>query len=414
MAANPVEAPVRDGVRRAARIAAAIGSAGLAYRVLRPRLHRLGATGEECARAMPGDEVLENPFFQATHAVSIRARPERVWPWLLQMGSGRAGWYSFDVIDNQGVPSAARLIPELQDLEIGDRVPMVAGAEIGPRVTRMDAPRMMLWEDAERGLTWAWELIPRPEGTRLLTRIRATFPRRHPLYGAVADAGHAVMAARMLRGIRRRAEALEQAMARRSSGQAGLIDAFIPDADIQESHEVVLRAPAELVFATAQSLDLAALPLARLLFWARGRMLGSRDPLRETPPGLLESTRAMGWRELAVRPEREMVLGAVAQPWLADPAFEAVPPEAFPDYAEPDRVKIAWTLEVEPVAPGLTRFRTQTRAVATDLAARRKFMRYWRVFGAGVVLIRVVMVAALKREVERRMRTLQRRPAPML
>ena len=122
----------------------------------------------------------------------------------------------------------------------------------------------------------------------------------------------------------------------------------------------------------------------------------------------------MGWGELAARPGREVVLGAIAQPWLADPAFQPVPPDRFAAYDEPDRVKIAWTLQVEPLGPGLTRFSTETRAVATDLAARRKFMRYWRVFGAGVVLIRVMMLAALKHEVARRMRARESAVVPMM
>ena len=68
-------------------------------------------------------------------------------------------------------------------------------------------------------------------------------------------------------------------------------------------------------------------------------------------------------------------------------------------------VKIAWTLEVEPLAPARTRFRTQTRVVATDDAARRKFRRYWRMFGMGIVLIRLLLLPAVRREAERRARS---------
>jgi hypothetical protein len=82
--------------------------------------------------------------------------------------------------------------------------------------------------------------------------------------------------------------------------------------------------------------------------------------------------------------------------------FTPVAPERFAAFSEPDMVKIVWTLEAEPLGPALTRFRTETRVLATDDWARRRFRRYWRMFGAGIVLIRWLLLPALRREAERR------------
>jgi hypothetical protein len=91
----------------------------------------LGATGQEVARRLPGDGVVQRADSVATRAITIGAAPERVWPWLVQIGSGRAGWYSYDRLDNAGVPSATEIIPALQQLTAGDLVPMVAGKDVG-------------------------------------------------------------------------------------------------------------------------------------------------------------------------------------------------------------------------------------------------------------------------------------------
>jgi hypothetical protein len=176
----------------------------------------------------------------------------------------------------------------------------------------------------------------------------------------------------------------------------------MPVADVRESHETLIRAPAEAVLAAAERQDLRSLPLVNALFRLRGALLGAAAGAeRRLPSGLVAETRALGWGELSRRPGRELVMGAAAQPWSADPHFTPIPPQAFYAYAEPNRVKIVWTLEAEPLGPALTRFRTQTRALATDGGARRRFRLYWRVFGVGVLLIRHLMLRALKRELEK-------------
>lgn len=177
----------------------------------------------------------------------------------------------------------------------------------------------------------------------------------------------------------------------------------MPDADYRERHETVVRAPADLVFDVAQHFDLQSIPLVRVIFWLRAMLLGARQPGADLfTTGLVPQTKALGWGELAQIPGRELVMGAVAQPWKANVTFTAVPSGQFLDFADPDLVKIVWTLEAEPLQPAVTRFRTETRVLATDAEARRKFRRYWRVFGVGIVTIRWLLLPALRRTAERR------------
>jgi hypothetical protein len=207
----------RPRLRQVALVGVA-GGAGLlgAYlRIIRPWTLRWGATDEEVGRPLPGDRLMTRPGFKATRAITIAARPEYVWPWLVQLGSGRAGWYAIDRIDNAGVPSAQTIRPELQDLQVGDLVPMVVGQEIGPRVKELEPNRRMLWWDGRGEFTWEWLLEPIDgRRTRLLCRVQEAYPplwSRRMLYAAVASTGDIVMGRRQLRGIKARAERLAAA-----------------------------------------------------------------------------------------------------------------------------------------------------------------------------------------------------------
>ena len=98
--------------------------AGTAYAVaVRPRLLRWGATDDEVKRAYPGADLIPGGVRSATNAVTIEAAPAEVWRWLVQMGYDRAGWYSWDRLDNWGHTSADRIHPEWQQIAVGDRLP---------------------------------------------------------------------------------------------------------------------------------------------------------------------------------------------------------------------------------------------------------------------------------------------------
>jgi hypothetical protein len=105
---------------------------------------------------------------------------------------------------------------------------------------------------------------------------------------------------------------------------------------------------------------------------------------------------------LAEVPGRELVLGAVTQPWQANVVFRALPPETFAAFNEPDYVKIAWTLRADPVDATHSTFRTETRAIATDPEAQRKFRRYWSFLSPGIIVIRWMSLGPLKADAERR------------
>lgn len=180
--------------------------------VVRPWTMRWGATDEEVARPLPGDSIVAKADYNATRAITIDAPPELVWPWLIQIGSGRAGWYAYDWIDNARVPSAEVIVPELQHLEPGDLVPMVSGTDVGVWVRDLEPERRLLWWDRVGEYSWEWVLVPVGDGgTRLITRLRATFPRSlspKMLYAVVASTGDIVMIRKALRGIKTRAERL--------------------------------------------------------------------------------------------------------------------------------------------------------------------------------------------------------------
>jgi hypothetical protein len=112
--------------------------------------------------------------------------------------------------------------------------------------------------------------------------------------------------------------------------------------------------------------------------------------------------RAIGWGVLAEIPGREVVMGAVTQPWMADVVFRPLPPEEFVAFHEPDHVKIVWTLRADPNGASESIFRTETRVITTDPTARAKFRRYWAFASPGIILIRWALLGPLRTEAERR------------
>jgi hypothetical protein len=127
-----------------------------------------------------------------------------------------------------------------------------------------------------------------------------------------------------------------------------LVERFLTQPQVCESHDVVVHAPAELVLEVAERFNIMSIPAIFMIFRLRSRILGSPPPDRNDIDGLVASTRRMGWVELARGPGHEVVMGAAVQPWLPAPIFKPVPPDRFLAYTAPDHVKIVWTLEVEP------------------------------------------------------------------
>lgn len=178
---------------------------------IRPWHLRWGATDLEVERAMPGDGIVAGPSFDATRAVTIDASPEDIYPWIVQMGLGRAGWYSYDWVDNLGRQSAMVILPELQRIEEGDVIPIDPGRRHGFRVRGFVQNEWVLWGDREGTVTWCWGLYPIDEkSTRLVARVRVKYDWMHPsiFFNMFFDVGDIVMMRRCLIGIRERAEVL--------------------------------------------------------------------------------------------------------------------------------------------------------------------------------------------------------------
>ncbi len=183
-----------------------------------------------------------------------------------------------------------------------------------------------------------------------------------------------------------------------------LLDQFMPVYEIAERHHIRVAAPADITFAAACDQDMMESPVVRAIFRTRELVLGSETDATPRPRGLLALTKSIGWGVLAEIPDREIVMGAVTQPWDANVVFRPLAPAAFAAFDEPDHVKIAWTLRADPVGARASIFRTETRAVATDAAARAKFRRYWSLLSPGIIVIRWSMLRPVKRDAECRRR----------
>jgi len=166
---------------------------------------------------LPGDDLIDRPAFDATHGVDLPVPPEQVWPWIVQMGSGRGGWYSYDFIDNGGVPSARRILPEHQRLAVGDVVPALPGRTdmfLVHRVTPARDLALVVPDGDQTQATWTVALRSSENGCRLLVRCRVGYlavpigrrrlavPRW--LLRLFMTVGHAVMQRKQLEGLRQR------------------------------------------------------------------------------------------------------------------------------------------------------------------------------------------------------------------
>lgn len=198
--------------------------------VARRRYNRWGATDAELTASMPGDELVPHPMLGYTRAIEIEGPPERVWPWLVQMGQGRGGLYSFDGLENLvgcDIHSTDRILLEHQQLAVGDLVRLGPSGYPCFRVDHVDPagslvlvgadprpPHAAASPDSPGGLaTWQWQLRPTPDGrgTRLVSRQRLAYPPTagmHVLWHLVEPVGF-VMERQMLRGIKQRVEHAE-------------------------------------------------------------------------------------------------------------------------------------------------------------------------------------------------------------
>jgi hypothetical protein len=220
MAALRARTAVRGGVIAAGGLALAAGIEAATYHRWRPWCLSWGATEDEVARALPGDELLADPDIVSTRAVGVDAPPGSIWPWLVQMGPGRGGAYTYDWIENLfglGMHSADEILPQHQDLKVGDAQRLGARGPL-MKVAGLEPQRSMVLCSDDGNWVWAFSLTPAGQGSRLISRNRiairgASWPVRL-LQRYVMEPGSLIMERKMLLGIRQRAERLA-----RGSGQ---------------------------------------------------------------------------------------------------------------------------------------------------------------------------------------------------
>jgi hypothetical protein len=186
-----------------------------------------------------------------------------------------------------------------------------------------------------------------------------------------------------------------------------LLDRFMPVYEVAERHHVRVHAPCDVTMAAASEMDLQQSWIVRSIFKGREWIMRSESASEPQTRSFLEQVRALGWGKLAEVAGREIVMGAVTQPWLPNVVFRSMPPEQFASFNDPDYVKIAWTLRVDPINPIESAFRTETRVQCTDATARAKFRRYWSFASPGIILIRWISLSLVKHEAERRVRKIR-------
>jgi hypothetical protein len=203
--------------RHKAGIAVVAGAAATGVLLGRRWQLRWGATAQELAGPLPGDELIAEPDLTATRALTVRAPAARVWPWIAQLGQGRGGLYSYDFLENLigcDIHSADRVVREWQDIKAGDEVRL--HPDVALEVAAVDPGRSLVLRSAVPdgnapppfGFTWAFALQPGPDGTtRLIVRERYAYtqPWARLIVEPVEVIGF-VMTQKMLRGIRSRAE----------------------------------------------------------------------------------------------------------------------------------------------------------------------------------------------------------------
>lgn len=202
------------------------GASALLLPRRRHKPHGWSATHEEVRRELPGDDPMPRVRWTATHAITINAPPEDVWPWVVQIGQGRGGFYSYAALENlfgAKITNADRILTEFQHTQVGDLIRMHATDALPAfRVARIEAPHIFLLAGAPSydwrlhtsvGVTWLFYLERLPmNGTRLITRWRMYYEHHGPQnplsFGTLLiEPLDFVMETRMLEGIRVRAEA---------------------------------------------------------------------------------------------------------------------------------------------------------------------------------------------------------------
>jgi len=209
---------------------AVVASAVAYVAFFRPRIKSWGFDAGEAQMTLPGDELVSEPTAHETRGITIDAPVSEVWPWLVQMGYGRGGWYSYEPLDSKQ-PSAHEILPEFQDLKVGDQMPTYPGFSFEVRVVEPEHALVLFTDTAQarsqmeaagqemKGrqdvpeFSASWGFYLEPDGdtkSRLIERFRIQGPSNAPkvVLNEALGTGVVLMARKQLIGIKERVERL--------------------------------------------------------------------------------------------------------------------------------------------------------------------------------------------------------------
>ena len=209
-----------------ALLSAVVASAVAYVAFLRPRIKAWGFDAREVALDLPGDELVEEPTASETRGITIDAPVRDVWPWLVQMGYGRGGWYSYEPLDSK-LPSTHDIVPDYQQLSVGDTMPTYPGFAFDVKVVEPEKALVLFTDSASAksqmeaanskaqnipDFAASWSFYLEPEGsdkTRLIERFRIQAPAGGPppaVMNEIMGTGIVLMARKQLIGIKERVE----------------------------------------------------------------------------------------------------------------------------------------------------------------------------------------------------------------
>ena len=189
------------------------------------------------------------------------------------------------------------------------------------------------------------------------------------------------------------------------SASDSLLDRFMPDFEVSEYHQIPVDAPAQITYDAAYNLRIADSPVVQALFSGREFFMRSAaGSSRALPGALIPEMIKLGWGVLSEIPDRQIVLGAVTEPWMPSPKFRALGSADFKDFREPGHAKIVVTIAADPDGLHSSIAWTETRVQTTDAESRERFRLYWSLLSPGILLIRKVALGMVKAEAERRVR----------
>lgn len=176
-------------------------------------------------------------------------------------------------------------------------------------------------------------------------------------------------------------------------------DKYLPTFDVREHHELIVSAPSEAAYEALRSVDFSRSRLVRTIFGIRTLPSFFRHRPWGTPKGaFVEQATGMGWVILEETRGREIVAGAVTQPWASNVKFTSIPASDFRECSDPGFAKIVWGFSAAPAQLGSSVLSTETRAQATDPGSRAKFLRYWLFVSPGIRIIRRGALNLARRE----------------